>query len=278
MFFRGTWRVPNLTSLVQPGLHKCLLWNGWKVMEKSHFLQGKLSSASDGVLLKCSHQDMGQRRWKLYAKELHSSGEAPSGFPYPVTDRCSLCPAGCEDPQFANPCDRSCHSTCCDYCASGGNVTKLEEPDQNLPAPGSYEPLGACSTEAAQEGVYSRWRIKAGGAGKSLYFSDYPKGSPGLCDAQCQLWAAQAQDNCTEVFTVAKDWWSALDPGTTPLSQYSAPVGWRMSGGLALKSSRGGPHLPPLAKGKLGSLSKYSPHTIASVKASAFPIISQLFL
>lgn len=124
----------NLTSLVQPGLDKCLLWNGWKVMEKSYFLRGKLPLASDGVLLKCSHQDLAQRRCKLYAKELPSRGEIQSGCLYPVTDRCSLCPAGCEDPQFADSWDRSCYSTCCDYCASDGNVTKLEEPDQNLPA------------------------------------------------------------------------------------------------------------------------------------------------
>lgn len=180
-----------------------------------------------------------------------------------------------EDPQFADPCDRSCHSTCCDYCASKGNVTELEEPDQNLPAQGSHESLGACSTgEAAQEGVYSWWRIRGGRAG-SHYFSD---ASSTLWCSKCQLWAAQAQDNCMEVFVVAEDWWGAQDPGIIPLSQCPAPVGWSTSGRLALKSFQGGPHPPSLATRKLYSPSMYKPHTIASVKTSAFPIISQLFL
>lgn len=56
-------------------------------------------------------------------------------------------------------------------------MTKLEEPDRNLPtrtAPG----------EAASEGACSRWRIRAEGAGKCPDFGAYSEGKRGLCDAR----------------------------------------------------------------------------------------------
>lgn len=144
----------------------------------------------------------------MKVNELHSSRETWSGFLLPC-DRCSSCPAGPEDPRFAKLCDRSCRNACRDYRASDGNVTKLEEPDRNLPT-------RAAPGEAASEGACSRRRIREREQGSVLI--SVPILRANLASVMLDMSAPSciAQDGCVDVFVVAKDRWGAPAPGITP--------------------------------------------------------------
>lgn len=98
-------------------------------------------------------------------------------FSYPATDAV----AAQQDPKTHGlpnyVTDHAETPACRDYRASDGNVTKLEEPDRNLPT-------RAAPGEAALEGACSRRRIRAEGAGKCPDFGAYSEGKRGLCDAR----------------------------------------------------------------------------------------------
>lgn len=215
-------------------------------MENSHFLEGKHPSASNRVLLKCSHKDTVQSKWKLYAKERRSS---QNGFLLPCY-RGSSCP----DPWFACLCDRSRWRICCDHRASGGNAAKLEEPEQNQPVP---------------PGAHSRGEVAWDRSREVPRFHCLPRGQtwPLCC---CYLSSELHQPGL--VACRCSPWWRTdgvlhpTGPSALPKWDGAQPRGW-----VSSVTS------PPLTMGYPWCPTEYRPHTIASVKTPVLPIYSQLW-